>query len=317
MRALRVPILWLAISCLACVSAPPPAPQENDGTIECRSLQGEALRPPALPKELAAERQAALDEARAASLADGQDADARVMYGRRLGYLGLYRAALQVFEQGALDFPEDPRFPRHAGHRQISLRRFADAQRTLEHSRALAGERRDEPEPALKPNATGIDLDWLQHSILYHLGLARFCQDDWAGAVDAFRSCFDISRNDDARVSAGSWLVLSLRRLGRDAEAQEVLASLSGELSIVEYRGYADLIRYYQGRLSEEELLAEARSTGGIELGTRGLGAALWNKFEGRDAAYRALIDEILADEQWAAFGHIVAEVEFARRAAR
>lgn len=282
--------------------------------VETRSVDGrELLRPPLEPAQ-AAEREAALDQARAALRRDPEDPVAHIWVGRRLAYLGRYRESVTAFEQGAERFPKDPRFPRHAGHRWITLREFAHAERTLERAEALLAGFADEIEPNGLPSVSGAQVDWLVHSIHYHLGLARYFQGDWRGASDAFGACLAASRNDDARCSAAYWLVLSLRRQGRDEAARNVLDEVRGELDVAEYLSYRDLIAYFAGELDESALLAPGREAGGVEFASRAYGAAMWNALEGRQEACDSLLREIVAAGTWPAFGAIGAEIELAGR---
>ncbi|HVS16956.1 MAG TPA: hypothetical protein VMT18_00045, partial [Planctomycetota bacterium] len=270
---LRTPLLLTALALVpGCRSSPTSAATP---VVEARALDGRELLRPPLEASLLAEREAALAEAQAALERDPSDADAWIWVGRRLGYLGRFRESERQFAQGAARFPDDPRFPRHRGHRLITLRRFAEAERELGRAALLAQGRPDAIEPAGLPNAAGIDIDWLQHSIHYHLGLARYCQGDWRGASDAFGACLALSRNEDARCSAAYWLVLALRRQGRLAAAGAVLDELAGgEVEVVEYAAYRDLLRHFAGRLDRDALLAPGRAAGGVEFATRAYGAA-------------------------------------------
>lgn len=282
--------------------------------VEAHSVDGrELFRPPLEPADQA-QREAWLAEARAAVERDPSQADAHILVGRLLAGLYRYRESLESFEQSASRFPDDPRFPRHVGHRRITLRRFAEAQAALEQAEALFHGRPDEVEPPVIPTTSGaVDIDWLANSIQYHLGLARYFQGDWRGASDAFGRCLAVSRNDDARCMSAYWLVLALRRQGRDDAAEAALAELSGELRVVEYFSYRDLVLYFQGAIDEAALLAPGRDKGGVEFATRAYGAAQWHAFEGRPDSARALYEEILAGGMWPAFGAIGAEIELAR----
>ena len=304
--------LLLLVSFGACRGAPP---AEDGPVVEARALDGRELLRPPLEPQVRAEREAALAVAREALERAPQDPDAWIWVGRRLGYLGRYREAEGCFAEGQARFPADPRFPRHRGHRLITLRRFGEARRQLELAAALFAGRPDEVEPAGLPNAAGIDVDWLGHSIQYHLGLACYLQGDWRAASEAFGTCLASSRNEDARCSAADWLVLSLRRQGRAAAARAVIDELAGgDVEVVEYAAYRDLLRHYAGDLDADALLAPGRAVGGVELCTRAYGAATWARLEGRGAEADALLDELLAEDAWAAFGAIAAEADRARR---
>jgi len=55
---------------------------------------------------------------------DTSDAESLIWYGRRLGYLGRYMEAIDVFTLGMKTHPSDARFYRHRGHRYITVRCF-------------------------------------------------------------------------------------------------------------------------------------------------------------------------------------------------
>jgi tetratricopeptide (TPR) repeat protein len=305
-RALPIALLVVPLACRAA------SVDGATGVVEATSVDGRELLRPPLARDEQAEREAALEQARDAARRAPDDATAQVWVGRRLAYLGRFREAAAAFEAGAARFPLDPRFPRHAGHRLITLRRFAQAQSALQRAEALMAGWSDEIEPNGLPSASGAQVDWLAHSIHYHLGLARYFQGDWRGASDAFGACLAVSRNDDARCSAAYWLVLALRRQGRDEAARRVLEELGGELEVAEYRAYRDLIEHYAGRLDESGLLAPGRAAGGVDFATRAYGAAVKHLLEGRREAGLALLREIVEAGTWPAFGAIGAEVELA-----
>lgn len=305
----RALLLALLPFVAACRSSGGQEPQ-----VEAHSVDGRELLRLPLEPDVRREREAALEQAREALERDPSDADAHVLVGRLLAAMFRYRESLETFEQGAERFPDDPRFPRHVGHRRITLRRFADAERALEHAQELFAGRPDEVEPAVTPGPSGVDIDWLANSIHYHLGLARYFQGDWRGASDAFGDCLAVSRNDDARCMSAYWLVLALRRQGREDAARAVLAELSGELDVLEYFAYRDLVLFFQDALDEAALLAPGRESGGMDFATRAFGAAQRHLLEGRPAQAQALFEEIVAGGMWPAFGAIGSEIELARR---
>jgi len=277
---------------------------------QARTLAGRPLPAPALSSLELAKRGAALDAARQAWDAAPGDPEALIWVGRRLGYLGRMREALDTFTIGVAQHPEDARMLRHRGHRFISVREFELALADLERAAELVRGRPDEVEPDGMPNKSGIPLETLQSNIHYHLGLARFLLGDWRGAEAAFRDAFAAARNADNQCSATHWLYLSLRKQGEHALAAQALEAVRSNGEVIEYRGYFELCRGYLGELTLDDVFERARALGGVEFATCGFGAASWHAFEGHAERAREILDQVLASENPFAFGFIAAEAE-------
>ncbi len=280
---------------------------------EAVSLLGDPLVAPELPAEVRAEREAQLRAAREEAEAAPDDPDALIWLGRRTAYLGRYREAIEIFTRGVERHPGDARFRRHRGHRFITLRRFADAEADLERAARLVEGRPDEVEPDGLPNARGIPTSTLQSNIWYHLGLARYLQGDFAGALSAYRTCLGVSANPDMLVATGYWLHLTLRRLGLDAEARETLQPIRADLDVIENHAYHRLLLMARGELAPDALLAEARTGGELDAATVGYGVGEWHLSNGRPEEAESIFHEVVAAGPWASFGAIAAEAELAR----
>ncbi len=308
LAVLSVPALLLS----GCTLPPRHTPEPPPGA-ECLALTGEPLHPPALEPDVYARREQELSEARAAREAHPDDATARIWLGRRLSNLYRYREAVIVFDEGTADFPNDPRLWRHLGHRQITLRRLPQAEASLQRASELIELYPDEVEPPLEPKAHGVEIDWLYHSIWYHLALAHFLQADWPQAELCWRRCLAVSKNDDARCAAGAWLYAALRSQSKDAEAKAMLEGFSRQMNVVEYHSYHRLLLLFRGEEDAEVLLQSARDTGGVDFATLAFGIANWHLVEGRPDRAEELWREITADPMWPAFGHIAAEADLSR----
>ena len=279
---------------------------------EATSFLGEPLYPLVTDSASEAAMLMELDSAEAAYEADPDDPDALIWLGRRLGYLGRYRSAIDAFSEGIERHPEDPRFYRHRGHRFISVRELDRAIEDLEHAARLVSGQEDAVEPDGQPNAAGIPRSTLQTNIWYHLGLARYLAGDFPGAVHAFQRGLEISPNDDMRVAMADWLWLSLTRLGRDGEAATLLDRvLAEDMEILENRAYERRLRLYRGELSPDSLLPPGSDA--LAVSTYGYGLGTWHLLRGDTAAARAVYDDLLTTGYWPAFGHIAAEAEVAR----
>jgi hypothetical protein len=114
-------------------------------------------------------------------------------------------------------------------------------------------------------------------------------------------------------VATSHWLYMTLRRLGRAAEAAEILAPIDAGQEVIENRAYHRLLLMVRGELSPEELLAEAGGdSGSLDFATVAYGIATWHLYNGREDEARALYERILQGGQWAAFGYLAAEAEVA-----
>lgn len=299
------------LGCLGFGLVTPAAAQTSEP--EAHSLAGEPLYRPALPAHTQARLEADLAAAQAAYERAPDDADAVIWLGRRHAYLGHYRTAVAVFTEGIAAHPADARLYRHRGHRYITLRRLDDAIHDLEHAARLAEGTPDAVEPDGAPNAYNIPVSTLQTNIWYHLALAHYLKGDFERALPAWRRTLALSTNDDMRVAGADWLYMTLRRLGRDAEARAVLEAITPDMRILENDAYHRRLLMYRGLVSAEELLA-ADTEDAVQLATYGYGVANWYLYNGDDQRARALFERIVRGANWAAFGFIAAEAELARR---
>ncbi len=290
---------WLAGACFlaltACSSAPPPSA-------------------PARAPEARAEQEAKLAAAQADLAARPDDPEAWIWVGRRIAYLGRYGEAIEIFTRGNERFPDDARFLRHRGHRYVTVRRFADAARDLERAAGLVRGRPDEIEPDGLPNAANVPTSTLQSNVWYHLGLARYLQGDFERALDAYTECMAVSENPDMEVASRYWLYLTLRRLGREGEAQAVVAAVPARLDLLESHAYHRLLLMFRGEADPEALLAEASvDRSSLDFPTVSYGVGLHFLLRGESRRAREIFERLAASDAWAAFGAIAAEAELAR----
>jgi tetratricopeptide (TPR) repeat protein len=295
--------LWFLALVVAVPFAQPPR--------EATSLLGIPLVSPP-PSEAARGRlEADLAAAKSESAKAPDSADARIWVGRRLAYLGRYRDAIEVFSEGVTRFPSDARFLRHRGHRYITVREFDRAVADLERAAALVAGAPDQVEPDGQPNARNIPLTTLQSNIRYHLALAYYLQGNFEKAAVVWQQARDSVRNPDNLVSTTHWLYLTLRRLGRTADAARALEAVAPELDVIENGSYYSLCQLYRGDRSADEVLKAA--------GTGSAGAAVvygvsaWHAINGRPAEAEALWRTLVSGPDWAPFGVIAAEAELAR----
>lgn len=281
---------------------------------EAVSFLGDTLRPPEQPEEVGAVYLARYAEAEAALANAPENVDSLIWMGRRTAYLGRFRDAIDIYTRAIQLHPDDARLYRHRGHRYLSVRELDNAIADFERAVALTRGTPDEVEPDGLPNARGIPTSTLQFNIWYHLALAHYVKGDLEAALEAYRSCMDVSEHPDSVVATAYWMYMTLRRLGRDAEASEVLARIGADMEIIESTAYLDLLLLYEGEKTYEEIVGPAGEEATLQSTTAGYGLGVWHLLAGRDEEALAMFRRVrTAGNQWAAFGFIAAEGELAR----
>jgi dipeptidyl aminopeptidase/acylaminoacyl peptidase/tetratricopeptide (TPR) repeat protein len=281
---------------------------------EARSLLGAELRPPELTPERRRALEANLAKATADFVKDPDSADAIIWLGRRTAYLGRFREAVDVFTRGIAKHPDDIRLYRHRGHRYITLRQLDQAVADLQKAAQLIETRHipDEVEPDGDPNAQNVPTSTSHFNIYYHLGLAHYLKGDFEKALAAYRECLKYStKSDDRLVATSDWLYMTLRRLGREREAAEVLRPISKDLKVVDNHAYWNRLLMYKGEKTPEDLLGPQEDP--VQLATYGYGVGNWYLYNGQREKAREVFERIVRGPGWPAFGFIAAEAELAR----
>ncbi|MDX1481227.1 MAG: hypothetical protein R3315_06100 [Woeseiaceae bacterium] len=298
--ALTLLLLPLALPALAQV-----LPDVPDGA-QAVSLTGEPLYAPE-PSQALVDN---LEAARADYLADPDDADNIIWLGRRLAYTGDYRGAIETFSEGIEKHPDDPRMYRHRGHRYITIREFDRAIADLERAAELIEGTENEIEPDGAPNELGIPVSSLHGNIWYHLGLAYYLKHDWQNALRAYTNGYNVSRNDDNRVSTTHWKHMILCRMGRERDAQAVLVDIEPDMNIIENHSYHALTLFYKGERPLEALVGDADDSPAGSAVLYGVANRLYCDGELERAG--AMLEDIVASNGWAGFGYIAAEADLA-----
>jgi len=264
-----------------------------------------------VPADQRAHFEANLEQARSEYQADPRDEEAIIWFGRRVAYLGRYRDSIEVYRAG-LDFhPDSFRLRRHLGHRLITVRELDRAMAVLARASELIEGMPDEVEPDGQPNALNQPHSTTHFNIWYHLALAKYLSRDFAGASEAWQRCLDVSTNDDSIVAASYWFYLSLRREGNDGRAAAILERIPDGMDVIENHAYHELLLMFQGRRDHAQLLAAAESVD-LDLATVGYGVGMKMFLDGDSDRATALWERVIAETNWAAFGHIAAEAELA-----
>ncbi len=280
------------------------------GEPETFSLFGEPLFMTPLRPEIMESQRKLYDEALKNWENDPEDPDNIIWLGRRTAYLGRFREAVAIFSMGIEKYPKDPRMYRHRGHRFITLRFFDQAINDFEVAAELIEGKADEIEPDGIPNDRGVPVSSLHFNIWYHLALAYYLKADFEKALHAYEMCMKASEIDDKVIATAHWYYMTLRRLGRKAEADKILENIHDGMDIIENIHYYKCLMMYKGENKPETLMKEARDMGDLGLVTIGYGIANWYNYNGKQEKAAEILKEIVAVEGWAGFGYIAAEAD-------
>ncbi len=301
---------WVFLAVAACMAVPGRA--ETPPKPEVVSLLGRPLfaSPPGGDRAALEEN---LAKARAELAADPNNPAKIVWVGRRLGYLWRIHEAIEVFSKGIKAHPMHVPLYRHRGHRYITLRQFDKAASDLELAATLIEGTPDEVEEDGQPNAKNIPLTSTAFNVWYHLALARYLQGDFEAALRGWRETMKHCRGyDDNVVAVTDWMYMTLRRLGRDAEAMALLEIIRSDMVMIENRAYHRRLLMYKGLLPYEDLLKTGSATE-LDVATYGYGVGNWHLYNGDRAKAAEVFERVIAGPYWPAFGYIAAEVELAR----
>ena len=257
------------------------------------------------------DQQVKLDQARSEYKKNPDNIEAIIWLGRRTAYIGNYSKAIQIFSEGIRKHPGEARFYRHRGHRYITIREPDKAISDLKHAAVLINGTEDRVEPDGIPNKKNIPLSTLHSNIWYHLGLAYYLKGDFKDALSAYRECMKVSNNDDMRTATSHWLYMTLQLMGKKSELGRVLSPITKRLMIIENTAYYNLLLFYKGLLSEEQVLKRT-SLGVIDPATL-YGLGNWYYYNGKIDKAKQIFKELMKTGNKAAFGYIAAEAQLNR----
>lgn len=277
--------------------------------VEAWSLSGRTLSAPELSAEVRAQREANLAVAREVLAQQPESREAAIWVGRRLGYLGRYREALEVYSEALARLPGDAFLLRHRGHRYLSVREFDRARVDFAAAVIACRTTPDETEPDGLPVPGRPPHSTLHFNVHYHRALVAFVMGDFDAAVRGWLDCLAVCHNDESRVAVTHWLWCARIRSGDVAGAAAAVSGITTGMDVVENKSYHQLCLLYAGRLPREKISVGDGSSGAALR----FGLAHYDLVtEGLDVA-RSQLEELAADSGWASFGVIAAEAELAR----
>lgn len=254
------------------------------------SYLGKPLPTPAPAPDTAAALEAECRE-KLLGMEEHDSPGARVAAAAALRAIGEYKMALRVLTIGLLLWPDDAQLLTSRGHTYVNAR---------------------SPQRAFADLSRAVQLDPTSFGAWYHLGLANWFLQDWHAATGAFQTASEVTGSASSRLAADTWRYTSLIRAGEHHRASAFLPEIDWDVDL-EGRNYNYQLRarFYQGSLTEDELIQEFQSLPTSQ-GSLGFGLGIWYLAQG--ATEKALKHFQAAAESptWPAFGVAAAELELA-----
>ena len=134
---------------------------------------------------------------------------------------------------------------------------------------------------------------------------------DFEYALEAYRECLKVSKNNDMFVATVNWYYVTLRRADKKKAAKKLLASVKSDLEIIENKSYYDLLKVYQGKLKSRKLAGDNGDALSNASVLYGLGN--WELINGNETQAKVYFTRVLGGDQWSSFGYVAAEAEMKR----
>lgn len=210
-----------------------------------------------------------------------------------------YREAVATTTQGLTFAPKSAELYLERGHRELGLREFKQAMNDLEQATRLAPDMLD------------------AH---YHLGLAHYFSGEFEAAAASFDRARALAKNNDSLIDCTNWLYVSLRRAGKEQEAEQVLARITPEVKNTEPHlyFYLRLLHFYQGQLTAAAVLPRPPAgpddlEGELAFDTVSYGVGNWRVYHHQRSDAIGLFKNVVKGEAWNAWGFIGSELELIR----
>jgi tetratricopeptide (TPR) repeat protein len=207
-----------------------------------------------------------------------------------------YREAVATATAGLAFAPNNADLYMERGHRELGLREFKPAMKDLEQAAQFAPQMLD------------------AH---YHLGLAHYFLGEFDAAAASFELARSLAKNDDSLIDCSNWLYVSLRRAGKERQAEQVLARITPEVKNTESHlyFYLRLLHFYQGKLTAEAVLPPPPAgpsdlEGELAFNTVTYGVGNWRVYHHDRSGAIDLFKNVVKGEAWNSWGFIGSEQE-------
>jgi len=184
------------------------------------------------------------------------------------------------------------------GHRELPLRQFTAARDDLKRT---------------------AELDPKQTEAYYHLGLAHYFMNEFAPAAQAFCKGRDLVTKQNDLVNFTNWCYAALRRAGKKDEAAKALEKIPPDMQSNPGHTifYFNLVRFYQGRKTEAEILPTAPADPNdheneMSFDTISYQLGNWYLYNGDAAKAKEYFARVSKGNVWVTWGFVGSELELA-----
>lgn len=148
--------------------------------------------------------------------------------------------------------------------------------------------------------------------VWYHLGLSYYLLKDYDKAAQAYEVCYQLDASDSKRVAVINWYYVTLKRLGKDDKANQLLSEIRDDMvcSPDDYF-YYDMLKIHQGKIKPDAYVENSKDA--FYEVTYYYGLANYYLFLNDRDQYDAYLKKVIAvgDENWwSAFGYLAASVD-------
>jgi tetratricopeptide (TPR) repeat protein len=238
-------------------------------------------------------------DARSKLAADPKNLDLILALSKAQAARRQYREAVATSDVGLALAPSNGALLAERGHRELGLREFAAARRDLERAAEL----------------TPTDQE-----VVYNLALTHYFVGEFADAARLFDKARALAKDDDGLISSSNWLYASLRRAGKDADAELVLTRITPEVKNKDPHEahYLNLLHFYQGKASADTVLPAPPTQADdfeAELAFDTIGYAIgnWNLYHHESKRAKELFSKVVEGQAWNSWGFIGSEMELKR----
>ena len=283
----------LAIFCLSGPSIVEAQQNPAENAFEATSLLSQKLY--ALP-----DADGAINLARKALSSEPQNADLALKLCKAQAAKRQYREAIDTCTAALKANPSNADLYLERGHRELGLRQF---------------------KPALADLTKAVELNPKQLDAHYHQGLAHYFLGEFGPAAVSLQHALDLAKSSDSVIDCSNWLYVSLRRNKQTQAASQVLQRITPSVKNTEPHllFYLQLLHFYQGKLSETEVLPRAPSgpddiEGELSFNTINYGVGNWRLYNmnDRDGA-QTFFNRVVKGHAWNSWGFIGSELELSR----